>query len=423
MTLGYFQLCLDPGEKKRNLKSLGTGASRWAKSARDSANQVVNSDSGRRVKSVGGATFKGAQDVSTRIGQGMRGIASQSRRSTKERVDTMRQIARWDAVTPGDVMPMLKSSLMTSADLNAGAKRRLASRLGPVLGTLSRKGMSTQAQAFATVQSLLASEEASTAVNGWIQGLVSGTPTIYDRAMDATYNATHIGGGLHRMFDGSHTIPGAFQTVRDASPDDSIFEEAAGYLQALARDATTPMGLPLVNWDQDAFYGLADSLGTFGIPRDWLIDMVNYDAAELAGASIGIVAVALNWNNEDVEEFSKLVGGMGFSAAVGANPLLLIVTVVALARAFHTARKSGDWKEFTDGLAKGGICTGAVLLTTSVVGGPAVVVLLTGICVGIVANRATANVSVVEIGQFVIGQVTSTTTTTKSALESASRRS
>ena len=282
--------------------------------------------------------------------------------------------------------------------------------------------MSTQAQAFATVQNLLANAEASSAVNGWIQSLVSGTPTIYDRAMDATYNATHIGGGLHRMFDGGHTIPGAFRAVRDASPDDGIFEEAAGYLQALARDATTPMGLPLVNWDQDTFNGLADSLGTFGIPRDWLIDMVNYDAAELAGASIGIVAVALNWNNEDVEEFSKLVGGMGLSAVVGANPLLLMVTVVALARAFHTARKSGDWKEFTDGLAKGGICTGAVLLTTSVVGGPAVVVLLTGICVGVAANRATANMSVVEIGQFVISQVANATTTTVNAGESASSR-
>ena len=113
---------------------------------------------------------------------------------------------------------------------------------------------------------------------------------------------------------------------------------------------------------------------------------------------------------------------MGFSAIVGANPLLLIVTVVALARAFHTAQKSGDWKEFTDGLAKGGICTGAVLLTTSVVGGPAVVVLMTGICVGVVANRATANVSVVEIGQFVISQVTNAKTTTRNAVESASSR-
>ena len=38
------------------------------------------------------------------------------------------------------------------------------------------------------------------------------------------------------------------------------------------------------------------------------------------------------------------MSGMGLSAAVRANPLLLIVTVVALAKAFHTARRSADWR-------------------------------------------------------------------------------
>lgn len=58
------------------------------------------------------------------------------------------------------------------------------------------------------------------------------------------------------------------------------------------------------------------------------------------------------------------MGGMGLAAVAGANPLLLIVAVVALGRAFHNARQTGDYKEFTDGLARGGICTGAVLLAT-----------------------------------------------------------
>ena len=136
------------------------------------------------------------------------------------------------------------------------------------------------------------------------------------------------------------------------------------------------------------------------------------------GSSIGVVAIALNWNNEDIEEFTTIVGGMGLSAAAGANPLLLIVTIVALAKAFHSARKTGDWKEFTDGLAKGGICTGAVLLVTSTVSGPAVVVLLTGICVGVAAHKATENVSIVEVGQFVVRQVTNAPSMTKGALES-----
>ena len=166
-----------------------------------------------------------------------------------------------------------------------------------------------------------------------------------------------------------------------------------------------PGGLPLLTWDQDTFNGLTDSFGKVGIPREWVIDMGSYDAAEVIGASVGVLAIALNWNSDDVEQFAQIVGGMGLSAVVGANPLLLLVTVVALAKAYHTARKTGDWKEFADGLARGGLCTGAVILVTSMVGGPAVVVLLTGICVGVVAQQAAERVSIVEIAQWMAIQV------------------
>ena len=78
--------------------------------------------------------------------------------------------------------------------------------------------------------------------------------------MDAAYNATRIGGGDHRLYDGGHSLVGSFQAAREASVDDSIFEEAAGLLQALPRDATTPRGLPLVTWDQDTFNQWPDRL-------------------------------------------------------------------------------------------------------------------------------------------------------------------
>ncbi|MYE54435.1 MAG: hypothetical protein F4X34_04465 [Chloroflexi bacterium] len=116
-------------------------------------------------------------------------------------------------------------------------------------------------------------------------------------------------------------------------------------------------------------------------------------------------SLALNWNSDDVEQFAQIIGGKGLSTAIGANPLLLVVTVIALAKAYHTARKTGDWKEFADGLARGGVCTGAVILITGMVGGPTVVVLLTGICVGVVAQRASQEVSIVEIGQWIAVQL------------------
>ena len=389
-------------KKKTDLKSIGRAVSRRTKSAKDSAGQAVEVTRG----------------VAVRSGEVAGNITADTRRVVGKGIDSARRATPWESVPPTEVLNTLSSSLTTSMALSATAKRNLTAQLGPALEAVSGKGASAQAQTFITLQGLLANAELSSTINSWLQSMVSGAPTIYDRAMDATYNSTHIGGGLHRMFDGGHTVPGAFEAVRNASPDDNIFQEAAGLLQALARDATTPMGLPLVNWDRDTFYGLANTLEGFGVSRDWLIDLVNYDAVELVGSSIGVVAIALNWNNEDIEEFTTIVGGMGLSAAVSANPLLLVVTIVALAKAFHTARKTGDWKEFADGLAKGGICTGAVLLVTSTVSGPAVVVLLAGICVGVAAHRATENVSIVEVGQFMVRQVTNAPSMTKGALES-----
>ncbi len=96
----------------------------------------------------------------------------------------------------------------------------------------------------ATAQGLLASSLADD-LNGLLQSIVKGTPTIYDKAMDAEYIATSIGGGLHRLFDGGHTIYGAFKAAHGASTEDSLLQEFFGSILGLFRDVTTPGGLPL----------------------------------------------------------------------------------------------------------------------------------------------------------------------------------
>ena len=83
--------------------------------------------------------------------------------------------------------------------------------------------------------------------------MAKGPVTTYDQAMDAEYLATHIGGGNHRLFDGGHTIAGAFEAVRAASPDDGLIEEGLGFVQGMFRDLTTTKGLPLANWDERTY--------------------------------------------------------------------------------------------------------------------------------------------------------------------------
>ena len=261
----------------------------------------------------------------------------------------------------------------------------------------------------ASTQGLLGSA-LSTDLNGLLASMVDGPTSIYDKAMDAEYLATFIGGGSHRMFDGGHTVLGAFRAVRDASPDDTVVEEAMGFLQSLFRDMATPKGLPLANWDKATYEKVAGYLASeFGISKNWFYDINSYDAAQLLGGVIGVVATALCWNRADTESFAKLVGGMGVSALARANPLLLVVTVVALARAFHKAHHTGEYAELVDGQLKGGIGAGATLVAASQVaalGGPAGLALLVGLTTGVLVHKATQNVSVVEIGQFLAERAT-----------------
>ena len=150
------------------------------------------------------------------------------------------------------------------------------------------------AQVMAAAQALLASDLSSD-LNNLVAAAVKGSATIYDKAMDANYLdpllRPGLGGSYHRLFDGGHTIAGAVRAARDASPDDTIVEEALGTVQALLRDAATPRGLPLATWDKSTFDAVAGSLeSTFAIPKRWFYDLNTYDAAIVAGAALGPAA-------------------------------------------------------------------------------------------------------------------------------------
>lgn len=329
------------------------------------------------------------------------------------------QAAKYDQEEhlPKRVVSSILGSIRAAPKKSSQAVRAAGARAKTGSGKAMDSTRSLAGALHVTSQGLLASA-LSTDLNALLQNMVEGPATLYDRALDATYLATHIGGGNHRLFDGGHTVAGAIAAVRDASPDDTVIQEAMGFVQAMFKDVTTPKGLPLANWDKATYDRVSDYLqSNFGIPRDWFYDLNSYDAPELLGGVIGVVATALLWNRADTEQFSTLVGGMGVSAAMSANPLLLVVTVVALARAFHKARHSGEYAEFVDGHLKGGIGAGASLAAASqvaVLGGPAGLALLAGLSAGILAHKATEKVSVRQIGQFMAERTRAAATETTS---------
>ena len=322
-------------------------------------------------------------------------------------------VAEATAATAERVQNANSKAVSATASLSQGARRRTedvaaAQRLRDGTTRVLTATSSVASQLMAGTQTLLASN-LSVDLNYLLQAMIKGSATIYDKAMDANYLdpllRSDLGGSYHRLFDGGHTLGGAFKAARDASPDDTVMQETLGAVQGLLRDGTTPRGLPLANWDKGTFDSMAGSLeSTFGIPKSWFYDLNTYDAAELLGGTVGAIALIFGWNRADTETFAKLVGSMGLSAAISANPLLLVVTVVALARSVHKARQTGEYAEFVDGQLKGGFSAGATLSAVALVGiagGPAGLALLVGITTAVLVNLATDNLSPVAMSRVV----------------------
>lgn len=270
-------------------------------------------------------------------------------RSKDEQLNEVRRLSRLNVKTTARKVTDSAASGSRGAMESVAEGSRIAMDSATAVSRAAWKSASVSATGLLSVTQGVLASRISADLDSMLAGLAKGSATIYDKAMDAGYLATSLGGGNHRLFDGGHTIAGAFKAVRGASTEDSILQEGLGFLQGMFRDLTTPKGLPLANWDQATYDHVASFLESrFHVSREWFYDLNSYTAAELVGGTIGILAVVFQWNRADTESFSRTVGSMGAAAVLSANPLLLVITVVAFARAFqkvggrHAAETMGD---------------------------------------------------------------------------------
>ena len=164
----------------------------------------------------------------------------------------------------------------------------------------------------------------------WTESLTRSAASLYDRALDSEYLRTHIGGGNHRLFDGGHTLAGAWARVREASSE-SLSNQVAGYAKALWKDVTTQKGLPFVTLEKVTYDRVAEILTKIpGVTRDWVYDLLSYDMLEVSVACLSGVGAVFALRRGDMVRFSELVGVMGVTSLVSANLLLGAVASVAV---------------------------------------------------------------------------------------------
>ena len=203
----------------------------------------------------------------------------------------------------------------------------------------------------------------------WLEKITASAATGFDKAMDSRYLETYMGGGNHRMFDGGHTLGGAWGNIGRMCEvaKCSNGEQVNGYLNAIWKDMTTPKGLPFVTMEKQTYDSMANWMSRTipGVNKQWVYDAFSYDALEVLSAGISAAAAIYYLDKGQIEELSELLGSMGIISIVSANPILAMVVISFVAYALATGVEIGG-KAVAEGAVKSAIISGVFVLLPSV---------------------------------------------------------
>jgi hypothetical protein len=228
---------------------------------------------------------------------------------------------------------------------------------------LEGKATARRATADASVWIAIALADAQLArsLEDWTSDTFGNLSNVYTQALDGDFvnglkaGTDYVSPWLHRLFEG-HTFDVAWGAARSALPDDSFAEEVIGWLRALGSDFVTVVGLPVTSLTPENHARLeAFVCNTLGVSREWLIDVLHMNAVEglqLAAGCVPIIAAVMGWSRSDVETYARLAAGLGVGAVGAANPIMILVALATLARAYQMAKDSdarGLWWQILEG--------------------------------------------------------------------------
>ncbi len=195
--------------------------------------------------------------------------------------------------------------------------------------------------------------------------------SVYDRAIDAVYNSTHVGGSLtHHIVDGHHGFLGAFEAASNALPNDSLPQEVCGTAVHLYKDLFSKMGLPLTTMTPGEYRGFSDWLaGTFGVSKHWVADLMQVNGMELFAAALGSAAIFFGLNHIDALQLFEIAGSLGIAGLVAGNPLSIICGALSLVLAWRIRKSGQEWSPAMLAFSRGLAATGGAIAVGSVLAG------------------------------------------------------
>jgi len=299
---------------------------------------------------MGFAMFEKTKDATKTGKEKTKNLAQKSAKKTREIVQqgttATKEIAQKSALKGKEFIHKGTTATKDFAQKGAAASTDFVKK--GATATVEKSKLLTQytIDRAAEISALLAQADILKWTEEITKQIVGAKSTIYDKALDAEYLKTHIGGGYHRIFDGGHDPISAWEKVRDASADDTFVQEVIGYSSALWKDLVTTMGLPFKTLDQESFNVWAEKITNTipGLNKSYLYDLVSFDVMELFSTSLGVAGAIFCLKKEDQEKLSEILGAMSIQSIISANPIMGISMIVITAYAYFIKKTSFDRK-------------------------------------------------------------------------------
>lgn len=265
----------------------------------------------------------------------------------------------------------------------------------------------TTAVASLWITALLSDREWSAAVGQWSGSQFNTLTNAYSKAMDGGFadglvvGVQHISPSLHRLFDGNHTVWGAWDASQAALSADGFLSEVTGFSKAFLSDFSSTTGMPVITLTLESYETLASLVERSGISTTWLNDALHINAEEMLGSMIPGLAVLLNWNRAETNDFVSMLGGLTVASAVSASPIGGLLLLVAAARSFHISRlRHKQSAAIAAAFVEGGFLTGVVVVSGAVISGPVWIGMVAGLLLAILARKAGGEIQGMQVVAF-----------------------
>lgn len=228
-------------------------------------------------------------------------------------------------------------------------------------------------ESVATLNAALGDYNLTSTIERWMGENWNTLSNAYTKAVDGAFaeglkaGADYASPSNHRLFDG-HSLNEMWKRCQDALPNDTSVDELIGFVQAALSDMSSKTGLPLITLDSTSYEALVSSLEKIGIPKDWIHDALHFNTYEVATTVIPGIALFFNWSERDKENFARLCGSALAASLATANPLMLIVAIVAMAIGYDKAQRGGDNRDWLESFGAGGLISGLLIAACSIVG-------------------------------------------------------